>query len=246
MAARASRRQVLGERRDRQREQHPAAHREDVGQGVGRGDLAERPRVVDERREEVERADDREVRRDQVDGRIVGRVEPGDEPVGRRPPLRARDPRAPRTARRPRAWRHSRRNRSARSGGSAAAFRAWSCVQFPSTRRRARRSRCTRVPPKAADRALGLPTALAIAFAMAGATVALTNSPAPFAPNAPDRRPVATRRRGGAEGRLPSAASCRRGSAWSRRHHQASAPPSSQPRTRTRSRLPAVRGDRWD
>ena len=72
-------RQVLGEGRDRQREQDPAAHREDVGQGVGRGDLAERPRVVDERREEVERADDREVVADAVDGGVVGRVEAGDQ-----------------------------------------------------------------------------------------------------------------------------------------------------------------------
>ena len=54
-------RQVLGERRDRHREQDAAAHREDVRQRVGRGDLAEGPRVVDERREEVERADDRQV-----------------------------------------------------------------------------------------------------------------------------------------------------------------------------------------
>ena len=72
-------RQVLGERRDRQREQDPAAHREDVGQGVGRRDLAERPRVVDERREEVERADDREVVADAVGGGVVGRVQPGDQ-----------------------------------------------------------------------------------------------------------------------------------------------------------------------
>ena len=54
-------REVLGEGRDRQREQHAAAHREHVGQGVGRGDLPVRDRVVHERREEVQRADDREV-----------------------------------------------------------------------------------------------------------------------------------------------------------------------------------------
>ena len=35
-------RHVLGERRDGQREQHPAAHREHVGQGIRRRDLAER------------------------------------------------------------------------------------------------------------------------------------------------------------------------------------------------------------
>ena len=76
--------QVLGECRDRQREEHPAAHREHVREGVGRGDLAVRPGVVDERREEVERADDRELRADPVGGRVVGRRKPGDELGGRR------------------------------------------------------------------------------------------------------------------------------------------------------------------
>ena len=76
-------RQVLGKRRDRQREQDPAAHREDVRQRVRRGDLAERPRVVDERREEVERADDREVVAHPVDRRVVGRGEAGQQGVGR-------------------------------------------------------------------------------------------------------------------------------------------------------------------
>ena len=61
-------RQVLGERRDRQREQDAATHREHVAQRVRGRDLAERPRVIDERREEVERADDREVVRDPVRG----------------------------------------------------------------------------------------------------------------------------------------------------------------------------------
>ena len=80
-------REVLGERGDRQREQHPAAHREHVRQRVGRGDLAVRDRVVDERREEVERAEDREVVRDAVRGGVVGRLEAGDE---RRVAVRAR------------------------------------------------------------------------------------------------------------------------------------------------------------
>ena len=112
-------RQVLGEGRDRQREQDPAAHREDVRQRVRRGDLAERPRVVDERREEVERADDREVVADPVDRRVVGRGEAGDQGVrAHRPrsPRRARP--APRPAGPPRASRRSRRNRSGRSGGT--------------------------------------------------------------------------------------------------------------------------------
>ena len=78
-AASASLREVLGECRDREREQHPAAHREHVGQGVGGGDLAVRDRVVDERREEVERAEDREVVGDPVRGGVVGRLEAGDE-----------------------------------------------------------------------------------------------------------------------------------------------------------------------
>ena len=56
-------RQLLGEGRDRQGEQDPAAHREHVGQGVGGGDLAEGPGVVHEGREEVEGADDGQLRR---------------------------------------------------------------------------------------------------------------------------------------------------------------------------------------
>ena len=112
-------RQVLGEGRDRQREQHPAAHREDVRQRVRGGDLAEGPRVVHERREEVERADDREVVAHPVDRRVVGRGR------GRRAARRARRPRsrppdrpAPRPAGPPPAWPRSRRNRSGRSGGT--------------------------------------------------------------------------------------------------------------------------------
>ncbi len=72
-------RQVLGERRDRQGEEDAAAHREDIGQGVRGRDLAERARVVDQRREEVERADDRQVVADPVGGGVVGRVEAGEE-----------------------------------------------------------------------------------------------------------------------------------------------------------------------
>ena len=83
-------RQLLGKRRDRQGEQHAAAHREHVTQGVRRRDLAERPRVVDERRKEVQRADDREVVGDAVRGRVVGRRKPGDQLVG----LRAAGPQA--------------------------------------------------------------------------------------------------------------------------------------------------------
>ena len=80
-------RQLLGERRDRQREQHPAAHREDVAQRVGRCNLAEGARVVDDRRKEVERPDDREVRRHEVGRAVVGRVQAGDQLIRR--PARA-------------------------------------------------------------------------------------------------------------------------------------------------------------
>ena len=72
-------RQFFGECRDGQGEQDPAAHREDVGQRVRRGDLPERSRIVDERREEIERADDREVVAHPVDGGVVGRIEARDQ-----------------------------------------------------------------------------------------------------------------------------------------------------------------------
>ena len=45
---------VLRERRDRERGQRTAAHRIDVADGVGRGDLAVDVRVVDDRREEID------------------------------------------------------------------------------------------------------------------------------------------------------------------------------------------------
>ena len=72
-------REVLGEGCDRQREQHAPTHREHVGQGVGGRDLAVGRWIVDERREEVEGAEDREVVGDPVGGGVVGRVEAGDQ-----------------------------------------------------------------------------------------------------------------------------------------------------------------------
>jgi hypothetical protein len=75
-------REVLGERRDRQGEQDPSAHREHVRERVGGRDLAEVGGIVDERREEVERAEDREVVGDAVGGGVVGRLEAGDERGG--------------------------------------------------------------------------------------------------------------------------------------------------------------------
>ena len=78
-------RQLLGKGRDRQREQHPAAHREHVRYRVRRRDLAERPCVVDERRKEVERADDREIVGDAIGSRVVRRGKTGEELTGLRP-----------------------------------------------------------------------------------------------------------------------------------------------------------------
>ena len=98
-------RQLLRELGDREREQRPAAHREDVVQRVGRGDRPEVVRVVDERREEVEREDERGLVVEAVDGRVVGRAR------ARRadpPPRRGRSRRgAPATAR-PGTWPRSR------------------------------------------------------------------------------------------------------------------------------------------
>ena len=56
-----------------QRGDRPAAHRVDVGQRVGRGDPAEVVRVVDDRREEVDRLHEREVVAQPVDAGVVGR-----------------------------------------------------------------------------------------------------------------------------------------------------------------------------
>ena len=58
-----------------------AAHRVDVRERVGGGDPAEVVRVVDDRREEVDRADDRQVVAEAVDAGVVGGVE-ADEHVG--------------------------------------------------------------------------------------------------------------------------------------------------------------------
>ena len=52
-------RKLLGERGDREREQRRAAHREDVVERVRRSDCSVVGGVVDDRREKVEREDDR-------------------------------------------------------------------------------------------------------------------------------------------------------------------------------------------
>jgi hypothetical protein len=66
-------RQVLRKRGDREREERRPAHREDVVQRVRRGDRAVVGRVVDDRREEIDREDDRLLVVQLVHRRVVGR-----------------------------------------------------------------------------------------------------------------------------------------------------------------------------
>src|SRR5581483_5117034 len=73
-------RQLLRERGDGEREQRRAAHGEDVVERIRRRDAAERGRVVDERREEVDGEDERALVVELVDGRVVGGIE-ADEQV---------------------------------------------------------------------------------------------------------------------------------------------------------------------
>ena len=75
-------RQLLRQRGDREREQRHAAHREDVVQRVRRRDRAEVVRVVDDRREEVDREDERALVVEPVDRCVVGRVEPDEQVLG--------------------------------------------------------------------------------------------------------------------------------------------------------------------
>ena len=75
-------RQLLGERRDRKREQRRAAHREDVVQRIRRGDRAVVGRVVDDRREEVDGEDDRPLVVELVDGGVVRGRKPDEKVLG--------------------------------------------------------------------------------------------------------------------------------------------------------------------
>ncbi len=68
-------RQLLRERGDRESEKRCAAHREDVVERVRRRDAPEQRRVVDERREEVEREHERTLVVELVDRGVVGGVE---------------------------------------------------------------------------------------------------------------------------------------------------------------------------
>ena len=72
-------RQLFRKRRDREREQRDASHCENVVECVGRCDRAVVAGVVDDRREEVEREDERALVVQAVDGRIVRRREPDEE-----------------------------------------------------------------------------------------------------------------------------------------------------------------------
>ena len=75
-------RQALREGGDREREERRAAHREDVVERVRRGDAPEERGVVDERREEVEREDERALVVELVDDGVVGGREPDEEVLG--------------------------------------------------------------------------------------------------------------------------------------------------------------------
>ncbi len=77
-------RQFLGEGGDAQGEEDAAAHGVDVAHRVGCGDGAERGRIVDQRWEEIERADDGQLVAQSVDGGVVGGVEADEEGIGGR------------------------------------------------------------------------------------------------------------------------------------------------------------------
>ena len=68
-------RQLLRKGCDRQRDERQAAHREDVVEGVRRRDRPEVVRIVDDRREEVDREHERAFVVEPVDGRVVRGVE---------------------------------------------------------------------------------------------------------------------------------------------------------------------------
>ena len=75
-------RQLFGEGRDRKREQRLAAHCEDVVQGVGRRDRSVVAGVVDHRREEIEREDQRALVVEAVNRRVVCGREPDQQVLG--------------------------------------------------------------------------------------------------------------------------------------------------------------------
>jgi hypothetical protein len=66
-------------RRERERHDGTAAHRVDVGERVGGRDRAEEPRIVDDRREEVDGLDDGRAAAEAVDRRVVRRLVPDEQ-----------------------------------------------------------------------------------------------------------------------------------------------------------------------
>ena len=68
-----------GKADDVQRGERLAAHGVDVGQRVRRGDLSEEVRVVDDRREEVDRLHEREIVGQHEDPRVVEGLAPDEE-----------------------------------------------------------------------------------------------------------------------------------------------------------------------
>ena len=104
------------ERDEVQRQDRRRPHRVDVGERVGGGDPAEVARVVDDRGEEVDGLDQRQVVAEPIDGRVVGGVE-ADQQV--RVARRRQRLRAARAARRRRSCRRSRRRGRARSAAAA-------------------------------------------------------------------------------------------------------------------------------
>ena len=73
------RRQLLRKCGDREREQRRPAHREDVVECVRRRDRAEVAGVVHDRREEVDREDERALVVEAIDGGVVRRIEPHEQ-----------------------------------------------------------------------------------------------------------------------------------------------------------------------
>jgi hypothetical protein len=66
---------ILWKAHDRQSADWPAAHRVDVAQCIGGGNLAEEERVVYQRRKEIDGLNESKVRRNLIDACVIGGVE---------------------------------------------------------------------------------------------------------------------------------------------------------------------------
>ena len=75
-------REILGPRDDVEREEDLSAHRVDVGHRVRGGDRPCRIRVVDDRREEIDGLDDRELVGNAIDRRVIGRLQSDEQLSG--------------------------------------------------------------------------------------------------------------------------------------------------------------------